>query len=155
MSLLSARRHLKLLFSVQSWLGWQSLIPSGLTGCTASKDPSNPCAADSAISRGMGSTGASTAGWEKLTFPFNVSVALKTQLSTEYPASCTGEAAANKSCFGNESSVLAVSLGDEIRLANPCNGQANARSNATNAFFVGAGPQASACCRWHMFPSCL
>ena len=89
----------------------------------------------------MGAWGGSgTGGWSSLVYPFDNASSLSVldaQLATEYPPVCDGEAAANGTCKGNASSLLYVSLGDEIHFGNPCKaGKTGKTANGTDEFFV-------------------
>ena len=119
----------------QTWMDWHSLLPNVIDGCAASGNPAEPCTPDTLDSRGMTFLSAGESSWSSLTFPFNTS-GVGAKLAAKYPVACAGPAAQNGSCVTNASSVLYVDFGDEIRLADPCNGQAGSHSNATNAYFV-------------------
>ena len=110
-------------------------------GCVASGNADDACAPFSTSAAGIADTGGSgSGGWSSLVYPFdNASslAVLDAQLATEYPPVCDGEAAANGTCKGNASSLLYVSLGDEIHFGNPCKaGRTGKTANGTDEFFV-------------------
>ena len=122
-----------------SWMEWQAMIPeSGLIGsCVASGNAADACTPFSPSDAGLGGTGgASTRAWSTLVYPFDNASSLAeldAQLATQYPPVCAGEASQNGTCTANASSMLWISLGDEIFLGSPCKDGA---SNATNAYFI-------------------